>query len=105
AHSLLCLSLVASAKSSHQEALNYALKAVELLQFHKVQSGLLNAEANQTLGSLLKKHSKSTQALALLKEALDVKLEILGECHPDMASIFYELGDLYQRQGKLKEAL
>ena len=51
------------------------------------------------------KQGKYEEALAMYEKALSIKLKKLGDDHPDVATTYNNMANVYNKQGKNDEAL
>ena len=66
---------------------------------------LRTAASLNSLASVYRNQKWYEEALDLYERALDVKLKVLGEEHPDVASTLNGMANVYQMQGRYEEAL
>lgn len=68
------------------------------------EAGLAKAEVNNNLATLALRSGKLSRAVSLYRGVLDQRAMAFGPSHPDVASIWINLGHTYREQGKYIEA-
>ena len=58
-----------------------------------------------SIGSVLDAQGKPEEALAIHQKSLDIKLNVFGPDHPDIAVTYNNIGVVYLQQAKYPEAL
>ncbi|MBR5493295.1 MAG: tetratricopeptide repeat protein [Alistipes sp.] len=94
---------VCELKGDFDKALSYCNKAINkcLLKGET----LYLATIYNTMGSIYSEQNKYDVASEYYKKSLDIRLEVYGENHEEVAVSYNNIGDLYQKKGKFSEAL
>jgi tetratricopeptide (TPR) repeat protein/predicted Ser/Thr protein kinase len=103
AWTLLAL-VVSSRESRMEEGLRLARQSgavVELLD----NPPDLNSELQQVLGTIALHRGKHEEALAHLKQALEIREKALGPDHPDVAKTLTTLGNVLKESARYEESL
>ena len=93
--------------AKYDEAINYALKALNVVNELPLDDTLkvLEAKALNKLGYAYMLTGKYDSAIEKLEKALEIMLKILGEEHPDVATIYRNLGKAYYSMGDYDKAI
>lgn len=100
-----CLNNLASLYGTEQQfekAERYYLKAISIWEQNEEYNNL--AKGLNNLAVLYQDQEQYEKALPLLERALDLKKEIYGRMHPQVATSLYNLAGIYAALGRLAEA-
>lgn len=112
ATTMSALALVKNSLKEEDEAAEMMQEAVSVLKEHEVQSGRTNmarAVATSTmvnnLGFLLKQQGKYSDAKLAYEEALERRLELYSDNHPNVIITMQNLSELERAMGNEEEAV